>query len=64
MPTIWPQDMIELQPLRIGDASAGFPFLPTVVAKRETKPVLAITLALILEKCMWSEKLEIYSSKS
>jgi hypothetical protein len=47
---IWPQDMIELQTLSIGDARIGFPVLPTVVAKRETNPALAMMLALILEE--------------
>jgi hypothetical protein len=50
IPTIWPQDMIELQPLSMGDARAGSPVLPTMVAKRTTNPVLAITLALILKE--------------
>jgi hypothetical protein len=50
IPTIWPQDMIELQPLSIGDSRAGFPVLPTEVAKRATNPLLAIMLALILEE--------------
>jgi hypothetical protein len=50
IPTIWPQDMIELQPLSIGDARAGFPVLAAMmVAKRETNPVFAIILAFILE---------------
>jgi hypothetical protein len=47
---IWPQDMIELQPLSIGDARIGFPVLSTVVAKRATNPALAMMLALILEE--------------
>jgi hypothetical protein len=48
--------MIELQPLRMGDSSAGFPFFPTLVAKRATNPVLAIILALILRKRIMSDK--------
>jgi hypothetical protein len=52
IPMIWPQDMIELHPLRIGDSRAGFPFLPTLVAKRATNPVLAMILALILGKLL------------
>jgi hypothetical protein len=50
IPMIWPQDMIELHPLSIGDARAGFPVLATVVAKRETNPVFAMILAFILEE--------------
>lgn len=40
--------MIELQALRIEEASAGEPFCDFSVAKRATKPLLAMTLALIL----------------
>jgi hypothetical protein len=40
--------MIELQALRIEEASAGEPLCDFFVAKRATKPLLAMTLALIL----------------
>jgi hypothetical protein len=48
MPIICPQDMIELQPLNIGEASAGDPSADVSVAKRATNPLFAIILALIL----------------
>jgi hypothetical protein len=41
--------MIELQLLRMGEASAGLPFFPISVANCSTKPLFAMTLALMLQ---------------